>query len=513
MSVPEHPSDSGSWDLGEDLLGELDGFICSTRLVVQEVAGRVWLKVWPGVGFCVHPENRTLLPAGTSFRSPLRPEQAWSAFTQSKGGDHGTYSRLNPRPFAVTVADLIDPWDYLWDDVPPNFYETAGDRQAQAEAILFAHLSASLQELNSRIVKALGIEGWDEPVKRLLRDVGLADGLNLDDHDRLISAMSGRWGQISPYVDATMAAEACTSGPAMLYLVAMCSACAVSLEQGDTPSLRAVGLNWAGSLFDRTQPDPHVRLLRAISELGHRKSVVRVAARIGGQRVRILSENCALQAAFSHCLEGLAALREVGEAIPPAFLADIEFSRTRWRKWPNKVLRLAVSQAATIQGTFAYEKLLTEELSCVEDAVENHRLSPDRLPPNIRWRGLVSAAADLIAINLSWESALPAYCDHGFEVAPLLSSAALRYEGAKMKNCVASYDVPCETGISQIYSIRDCRTGQQVATANIRGDSNEQKWRLAQVKGPCNHSVSLLIEEIAGRIARLYELNESYVRS
>jgi hypothetical protein len=495
-----------SWKIDDDLLGDLDRFIRSSRLVTQRDADKTWVRVWPGLAFCAHA-NRMLLPVGTSLRNPLRPEQVWSAFVRlmDKESDHfPTLRNLKPRPRAVNDAGLPHHGNSLWDKKAGVLYDTTGDQHAQAEAILFKHLRTSLQELNRRIVLELGIESWAEPVEDLLRRLGLGSiDLKVDGHDSLVSTISGQWDQIAPYVDAAMGSTPRTSGPAMLYLIAMCSACAERLDQqGGSPSLPC-SPNWAGTMLDRSEPAPHTRLLRAISETGHKKSVVRIAARLGGQCIRILAENGDPRLAFQKCIEDLRRLGTMGAVVDPAFLAILDTTQPRWRTWPNKVLRLAVSQATETRGTHAYETLLMKELPCMADALDNHEINLDHLPKNARWPSLLSN------IHLNWESALPVYCDSGYEVRPLLSTVALQEEGKKMKNCVGSfnqYDSLCAAGIFQVFSIRESRTLKCVATALIM--LGTPKWRLTDVKGPWNQPVAPLILDIANRIASFCALNE-----
>jgi len=146
-----------------------------------------------------------------------------------------------------------------------------------------------------------------------------------------------------------------------------------------------------------------------------------------------------------------------------------------------------------------------KELPCVADALDNHEINLDRLPKNARWPSLLSN------IHLNWESALPVYCDSGYEVRPLLSTVALQEEGKKMKNCVGSfnrYDSLCADGIAQIYSIRECSTLQCIATALIMLGPPKPPWKRTDVKGPWNQPVAPLILDIANRIACFCALNE-----
>lgn len=71
-----HAHDKAAWRV-EDLFPHLDAFIRSARLVTSENAGRIWVRVWPGIAFCAIHAKRELLPGGTCLRRPLSSAQAW----------------------------------------------------------------------------------------------------------------------------------------------------------------------------------------------------------------------------------------------------------------------------------------------------------------------------------------------------------------------------------------------------------------------------------------------------
>ena len=361
-----------------------------------------------------------------------------------------------------------------------------------------------MPQLNKQIVAALEIEGWTALAEDFLRELGLeAADSSVADYNALVSTISSQWHYIAPHISTALAETARTSGPAMLYLIGMCSACAVAPSTQQWRSSKGSKHIWAEAMLDRGQQDPHVRLLRAISDLGHKKSVVRTAAKLGARCVRMLATRAAPHLAFQECVDALQRLGDLGAPIDPIFVEDLEAAEPRWRNWPVKVLRLAMSHAMSKRETAHYTRLLIEELPCVANALESNEINPSRLSKGVRWPNLVSQAS-----YLEWPSELPAYCDSGYEVRPLLTSVAMRDEGKAMRNCVMEYDLLCAGEIAQVYSIWDPCASMRVATALIMRDGPELIWKLSQVKGPLNREVAHLIHEIASRTASYYNLNE-----
>jgi len=494
-----HSHDKAAWRV-EDLFPHLDAFIRSARLVTAGNTGRIWVRVWPGIAFCAIHAERELLPGGTCLRRPLKSVQAWTAFLDANDGNDQLLEPLNKlrSPSGPTMpADLIG-GDYLLDDPEVAMYLTHGGGFAQAEATVLRYLDTALSELNQRIVTALGIEGWGSQAEALLRQLGLdSPDMAAHDHDRLVSAISSQWNLIAPYLANATSADDRISGPAMLYLIAMCSACA------ESQSSMTADQAWANAMLDNTVSSPHGRLLQAISRAGHRQSIARTASRLGGRTVRILARTHEPHHAFKQCLDGLRSLGKTGSAFDETCLRDIDAAEPRWRSWPARILRLAISQAMARRGSADYEKLLVEELSCVGDALASGELDLGRLPSNAGWPSLVSQAN-----HVEWDSELPAYCDSGYEVWPLLDSTELQDEGKAMQSCVKAYDLLCAGEIARVFSIRDCDSMNRVATALIMREGEDMRWQLTEVKGPLNSPAAPLIQEVASRIARLYNLNE-----
>jgi len=494
-----------SWRI-EDLFPYLDKFIHSAKIVSVRNGNKIWVRVWPGIAFCVDHSERTVQPPRTCIRRPLSPEVAWLAFRgwyDDKNDLLENLDRLKLRPGPVAVTDLIGE-DYLLDDPEVAPFLPHGDRYAQAEGSVLAYLSSALPQLNKQIVAALEIEAWTAMAGDFLRELRLdATDSSAADYDSLVSTISSQWHYIAPHIHTAMAETARTSGPATLYLIGMYSACAVMQDAQHGHSPKSSQQIWTEAMLDRGQQYPHVRLLRAISDLGHKKTIVRTAAKLGARSVRALASRAAPHLAFQKCVDALQRLGALGAPIDPIFVEDLEAAEPRWRNWPTKVLRLAMSHAMSKRGTAHYLRLLIEELPCVADALESDNINPSRLPKDVRWPSLVSQAS-----YLEWLSELPAYCDSGYEVRPLLTSVALRDEGKAMRNCVLEYDLLCEGEIAQVYSIWDPHASRRVATALIMRDGPELIWKLSQVKGPLNREVAHLIQEVASRIASYCNLNE-----
>lgn len=490
----------------EDLYPYVDEFIRSAKIVSVRKGNRIWVRVWPGVVFCADHAEKIVQPSHACIRRPLSTEVAWLAFRgwyDDKNGLLENLDRLKPRYEPVSATDLIGE-DCLLDDPEVAPFLPYGDLYAQAESTVLAYLSRALPQLNQQIVAALEIDAWTALAEDFLHKLGLDGGhCSAANYDSLISTIWSHWHYIAPHIDTAMSEPPRTSGPATLYLIGMYSACAVMQNAQHGRSPKGSHQVWAEAMLDRGPQDPHVRLLRAISDLGHKKTIVRTVARLGARSVCSLASRAAPRLAFQKCIEALERLGALGAPVDPIFVVDLEAAEPRWRNWPTKVLRLAMSHAMSKRGTAHYLKLLIEELPCVARALESNEINPSSLPKSVRWPSLVFQACDL-----EWTSRLPAYCDSGYEVRPLLTSGALRAEGKTMKNCVMDYDLLCACKTAQVYSIWDPCASMRVATALIMQDKPKCLWRLSQVKGPMNREVDHLIQEIASRLARFYNLNE-----
>lgn len=112
-----------------------------------------------------------------------------------------------------------------------------------------------------------------------------------------------------------------------------------------------------------------------------------------------------------------------------------------------------------------------------------------------RMKGARSHACD------HWESLVAAYWDGEYEVVPLLTRADLAAEGLRMHHCVGGYSRQCYAGYSRIFSIR--LAGKTLATAEINYYA-DRRWRLGQVRGPCNAEAPAAILAVAQRLAARY---------
>lgn len=496
--------DKSPWKI-EDVFPDLDQFIGSAQIVTAWTGDKVWVRVYPGIAFCADHRERKLQPAGICLRKPLSPGLVWSAFLRlpAQEGLVEQLECLKPRLGPLTSSDLIDD-DYLPDDPDVAVFVTNHDRHAQAEAAVLRYLGTALQELNRRIVDTLGIESWINDAEAVLRDLRLdASAMSAGDHDQLVSAIAARWDLFAPYLADAASDRARESGPATLYLIAMCSACAAQIREEGGCSSRMKKQTWASATLDAVETSPHVRLKRAVAHTGTTHPVIRAAWRLGGESVRILAGNAEPRLAFEQCIHGLELAIEVGPQFGEAFLREIEAAEPRWRRLPAWILRRMAIHALSRQGTDDYERMLGIELSCVVDALGDAQCDLGSLPQNFGWPGIVSVAS-----YLEWDNSLPAYCDSGYEIWPLVNSTELQEEGKAMRNCVKEYDLLCASEIARVFSIRHQESASRVATVLIMREGADMTWQLAQVKGPRNHPAPPAIRDVASRIASLYNQRE-----
>lgn len=494
----------------EDVFPQLDQFIGSAQIVTARTGDKIWVRVFPGIAFCSDHRERKVQPAGIYLSKPLRPDQVWFAFLRlpEQEGLAEKLERLKPKPGPLTTGDLIGD-DYLPDDPDVAVFVSNHDRHAQAEAAVLRYLGTALQELNRRIVDTLGIESWINDAEAVLRDLRLdASAMSAGDHDQLVSAIAARWDLFAPYLADAASDRARESGPATLYLIAMCSACAAQIREEGGCSSRMKKQTWASATLDAVETSPHVRLKRAVAHTGTTHPVIRAAWRLGGESVRILAGNAEPRLAFEQCIHGLELAIEVGPQFGEAFLREIEAAEPRWRRLPAWILRRMATHALSRQGTDDYERMLGIELSCVVDALGDAQCGLGSLPQNLGWPGIVSVAS-----YLEWDNSLPAYCDSGYEIWPLVNSTELQEEGKAMRNCVKEYDLLCASEIARVFSIRHQESASRVATALIMREGADMTWQLAQVKGPRNHPAPPAIRDVASRIASLYNQREAQTAS
>lgn len=111
---------------------------------------------------------------------------------------------------------------------------------------------------------------------------------------------------------------------------------------------------------------------------------------------------------------------------------------------------------------------------------------------------------------LPWESALPAYCDSGYEIRPLLAISELAEASEKLGGCVASLETSaslCKAGVVRIFSILDAFTGEHVAMAWINLGDEVMPWKLQRVRGPGEKLLPRVVG-VSNGIATLYTQND-----
>lgn len=322
------------------------------------------------------------------------------------------------------------------------------------------------------------------------------------ERDQLISSIADRWGLVAPYL-ANASDAGREAGPATLYLIAICSACAANIEPESAASPRMTKPPWAAAVLDAAAMCPHERLKRAVSHSGTTHRVIAAAQRLGSQSVRILAGNSEPYLAFKQCIHGLGLAAEVGSWFDEAFLRQVETADPKWRRLPVWVLRRMAGHVRSRRGAPDRTEVLAMEISLVVDALEHAQCDLGTLAKNVGWPGIVSRAS-----YREWSSSLAAYCDSGYEIRPLLNSTELQDESKAMQNCVKEYDLLCAGDIARVFSIRHVASRTRVASALLTRDDEDVLWELDQVRGPHNHPVHPAIHDLANRIADFYSQSE-----
>lgn len=86
--------------------------------------------------------------------------------------------------------------------------------------------------------------------------------------------------------------------------------------------------------------------------------------------------------------------------------------------------------------------------------------------------------------NVEWTAPLRNAQVENCRFIPLQSIAALSNEGEVMRHCVADLAGCCQKGCIHVFSVRDARTLDRIATVALRGSG--RSWIVADLKGPEN---------------------------
>jgi hypothetical protein len=245
----------------------------------------------------------------------------------------------------------------------------------------------------------------------------------------------------------------------------------------------------------------------------------RMLARLPLSHTRWIMEQHGLEA----CLKMAQHWAWVNAGIPPAdlFRRSAETCLALYRKLtiPDWFDRAALTEYPARQAANTDKPFLRREYVDALDWLRTYLEAggqPDKQQRRAGWHWIdrQSAAWHEEAVRMAarmeearshpgdhWESLVTAYGDGEYEIVPLLTRAELAAEGRRMHNCVGSYDLPCYAGYTRIFSIR--QAGKPLATAELTY-CWDRRWRLGQVRGPCNTGAPAAILAVAQRLAARY---------
>jgi PcfJ-like protein len=175
--------------------------------------------------------------------------------------------------------------------------------------------------------------------------------------------------------------------------------------------------------------------------------------------------------------------------------------------------------AAIDFATFASADFYSVEICCLNvNEIADYVLAGNHL--NLRWDWL-RARDEALAwhrrqvddrqfareLGVGWREPLSDYRGlpeileiNGFTIVALRSGSALFEDGQAMRHCVASYARDIIGGDCFIYSVQRC--GKRIATFELRFAvpvSSALRYRLMQLKGPCNNIVATAVGEVVNR--------------
>lgn len=113
---------------------------------------------------------------------------------------------------------------------------------------------------------------------------------------------------------------------------------------------------------------------------------------------------------------------------------------------------------------------------------------------------------DASGLPNTWSATLRAFEAGEFSVLPVESRGELLREAAGLRNCLANFHESCALALTEIYSLRDARTGKRRGCVALKRDDG--RIALLDVKGFANAAPSAQMlhaaREIAGRAALAY---------
>lgn len=110
-----------------------------------------------------------------------------------------------------------------------------------------------------------------------------------------------------------------------------------------------------------------------------------------------------------------------------------------------------------------------------------------------------------------WESRVSDLLIFGLKVKPLTSSKELCLEGMQMNHCVSSYAKVCREGTYRVFSIREATAEKRIATVGL--SFTDCVWKLDQIKGRNNCTVSSEVESLSKTLAQFYQQTDTQYKA
>lgn len=110
-----------------------------------------------------------------------------------------------------------------------------------------------------------------------------------------------------------------------------------------------------------------------------------------------------------------------------------------------------------------------------------------------------------------WEFRVSDLSIFGLKVKPLTSSKELCLEGMQMNRCVSSYAKVCREGTHRVFSIREATAEKRIATVGL--SFTDCVWKLDQIKGRNNCTVSSEVESLSKTLAQFYQQTDTQYKA
>lgn len=348
-----------------------------------------------------------------------------------------------------------------------------------------------------------------EPLFRELRDKTLPRALNIP-RDILWIAMASRTRQKGPMLTSYELARVWRNAAAFRQ---------VARENPQLLPLLNAFLFWRRKDFKPEDGDPVAAIKAALRRDGLSDAAWRYLTRHGARLFKVAWSITGPQTSFGVARHYLQALEYAGLPPPPppsvarAFLHahaehirhDVRLNEGFERAIDPDVLGLSLREADIQRSSpflpgFIEEFLAVCQWSSEIGVLMRENGTKPRWPWLAKQARLVEADQALMEVSRfeAWPTRVPEFESGPWLVKPVLNSLELFHEASAMRNCLQKYLESCQTGKTEIYSVRERDTGKRKASIGLA--FSDTFAALFDVKGFANQPPDKDIERLANAL-------------